>query len=435
MGLSGDAFDLASSAARIGELAGAAKNVALIGFGTVGKSVAKIITERRLKELKLTCVVNRNVERKKVDWVDPDTIWTDKFEDAFNEDVDIVIELIGGLRPAKEIVTRALEAGKSVVTANKQLIAAFGPELEQLARETGAQLLYGASVSGGMPVLPAFESGLGGDDIVEVRGILNGTCNYILSRIEKDGVSFDEALREAQKLGYAEADPTDDVDGYDARAKLAILTRAALRREVAVETIPCRNIRSVKPIDFVYAKKMGCTIRQISRARCEDGTVSAWVQPALIPLSSPGGTAQGSRNVVTTFGRYGGDNVFTGFGAGGNPTAVAVVSDLIAIARGSVISREVVAQRTTVSNDFVAPRYVRFVINDRPGALADLASEFCNHDISIEALLQERGYERSHLPFVITLLPCRETRLREALASIEKLDFLAEKPLALPVLE
>ena len=221
----------------------------------------------------------------------------------------------------------ALKAGKSVVTANKQLIARHGPDLLQLASANGCQLEFGASVAGGVPVLPALRTGLCGDRLHGIAGILNGTCNYILSRIETDRIPFSEALEEAQARGYAEADASEDLDGGDARAKLSILALAGLQAHVSPEDIRARTIRPVEAVDFDYSAELGCTIRQISRADLKDTTLFAEVGPSLVPASSPFGRVQKNLNLVLTSGKYGGDVAFLGAGAGGDPTAVAVVSD------------------------------------------------------------------------------------------------------------
>ncbi len=429
-------FDLPGQVAAAGAVSAATeiRNVAIVGFGTVGQSVAKILNSRHAQTLRLTHIANRNVARKRVDWVRKDVQWTERFEDVLASDVDIVVELIGGLHPAKELVADALQAGKSVVTANKQLIAAYGEELLALAQKHGQQLAFGASVAGGIPLLPALETGLCGDRIVEIRGVLNGTCNYILTRIENAGITFDEALAEAQSLGYAEADPTDDVDGHDACAKLVILARTALGCNVPQSSIPVGSIRRITPLDFTYAKRIGRTIRQLSRAKWEANGISAWVQPALVPLTSAAAKIEGSQNVVVTTGEFGGDNVFSGFGAGGDPTAVAVVSDLVAIARGATaVSSNGNVWDVAASGDYEAARYVKFVINDRLGILASLAAAFSNHGINIEAVLQEPGYPKTARPFVMTLEPCRTKQLQAAVEEINKFDFLVEPALALPI--
>ena len=258
--------------------------IALLGFGTVGQSVARILTSGDVQGVQLTHIFNRNVARKRADWVPASVTWTESIDDVINSDADIVIELVGGVNPAAEWVRRALEAGKSVVTANKQLIAHRGSELLALAQQKGLEVRFEASVAGGIPVLRALQEGLSGDKLVEVRGILNGTCAYILSRMQSQGASFADALREAQQAGYAEADPTEDVDGADAAAKLAIISAVGLRRPVKVTEIATRSIRPIEAVDFEYARALGCTIRQIARAEIEkDGSVFAAVRPALVP--------------------------------------------------------------------------------------------------------------------------------------------------------
>src|SRR5688500_1183659 len=202
--------------------------VAIVGFGTVGKSVAKVLSSEIHSALQLTAVCNRGIERKKVDWVRADVEWTEDIDLIINSDADIVVELMGGLEPAGELIRRSLKAGKSVVTANKQLISTHGVELLALAREQRRELLFEASVAGGIPVVRAVREGLAGDRLLRIAGILNGTCNYILTRMDSAGLSFADALKEAQMLGYAEADPSADVDGYDARAKIAILIAVGL---------------------------------------------------------------------------------------------------------------------------------------------------------------------------------------------------------------
>ena len=231
--------------------------VAVLGFGTVGRAVVEILSYRNPSSVKLTHIFNRNVASKHVSWVPKDVRWTENIDDVLASDVDVVIELMGGIEPAKQWVRRALESGKSVVTANKQLIANAGSELLELAQRKGLQLEFGASVAGGIPVLLGLQKGLSGDQIFKVTGILNGTCNYILTRIESSGVSFESALAEAQQFGYAEADPTDDLEGFDARAKLAILARVALQTQVHPEEIAVNSITPIQPVDFHYSSLLG----------------------------------------------------------------------------------------------------------------------------------------------------------------------------------
>src|SRR5579864_6176647 len=413
-------------------------SVALIGFGTVGRAVAKILCEGT-GALRLTHICNRNVERKKQSWVPSGVIWTDDVESVLKSDVQIVIELIGGLNPAEQIVRGALEAGKSVVTANKQLIARHGPDLLQFAAAHGAQLEFGASVAGGVPVLPALRTGLCGDRLHGIAGILNGTCNYILSRIENARIPFSEALEEAQARGYAEADASEDLDGGDARAKLTILALAGLHTQVAPETVRARTIRSVDAVDFDYAAELGCTIRQISRADLRDKTLFAEVGPCLVPTDSPFGRVQRNLYLVVTSGQYSGDMAFLGAGAGGDPTAVAVVSDLMFVAEGlsaGAAKGGAVSDVSTpeISSDFETPWYLRFFVRDQPGIVARLAQIMAAHHLNIDSLLQKPGFAKASLPFVITLEPCRDSVLHPALQEMAELDFSIRPCLSLPIL-
>jgi len=418
---------------------GSACRVALIGFGTVGRAVAQILCESGDGSLRLTHICNRNVERKKQPWVPSDVIWTDDVQTVLKSDAQIVIELIGGLNPAEQIVRSALGSGKSVVTANKQLIARHGPDLLQLANSKGCQIEFGASVAGGVPVLPSLRTGLCGDKLHGIAGILNGTCNYILSRIENARIPFSEALEEAQARGYAEADASEDLDGGDARAKLAILALAGLHSRVTPESVRARTIRAIDAVDFDYAAELGCTIRQISRADLKEGTLFADVGPCLVPTDSPFGRVQRNLNLVLTSGQYGGDMAFLGAGAGGDPTAVAVVSDLMFVAQSLSAGggkRDVASRVSTpaISSDFETPWYLRFFVRDQPGIVARLAQILAAHHLNIDSLLQKPGFEKSSLPFVITLEPCRDSLLHPALEEMAGLEFAVRPCLCLPIL-
>ena len=408
------------------------RKVAILGFGTVGRSVARILSEQRVPGLELIQVFNRNVGRKRVSWTSASLQWTEEFEDVLNSDAEVVVEVIGGVEPAREWVTALLEAGKSVVTANKQLIARHGPELVQVASRNQCQLLFGASVAGGVPVITALQHGLAGDDIQSICGILNGTCNYILSQMEQ-GAPFASALKQAQELGYAEADPTDDVEGYDTRAKLVILARVALRTEISLDRISCTSIASVAPIDFEYAHELGCTIRQIGQAEIDANTSFATVQPMLVKRDSPLARAHGCENVVITQGRFGGCNAFSGPGAGGDATAVAVLSDVVTLKQGAPSFAVSKSRDLRVANDHVAPYYLRFVVTDRPGIVASIAGVLAKYEINVDAVFQKPGYDKARLPFVITVEACPAARLGEALKEISHLDFLVEAPLKLRI--
>jgi homoserine dehydrogenase len=418
--------------------------IGLVGFGTVGRSVAKLLCQDPASPFLLTHIFNRNIQSKKTDSLPAHIRWTEKIGDVLSSDVDVVVELIGGLQPAGDWVRRALRAGKSVVTANKLLISESGPELADLARKMGKRLEFGASVAGGIPAIIGIQEGLAGDRLYKIAGILNGTCNYILTKMEASGTSFQAALKEAQELGYAEADPSADIDGIDARAKLVILAQAGLGLRVRSGQILCRSIATTEAVDFMYARDLACTIRQISLAEkivakepSRSVRLAAAVQPALISAASLMAHAQGSQNIVTAFGEYAGRMVFSGYGAGGDPTAVAVVSDLYAIARSAGAPPAALPKAAEVPDavtaDFTVPHYLRFVVNDRPGIVAALATILAKYQISIDALLQKPGFPHSALSFVMTLESCDSAVLHHALDEIARLDFHVEPPLCLPI--
>ena len=309
----------------------------LIGFGTVGQAVARRLTGGRDSRVRLVRVCTRAGGRPRPAWLPRSVGWSDRFDLLLAPDVDVVIELVGGIEQARRWAHRALLAGKSVVTANKQLVAEHGPEILSLAARQHCRFRYEGAVAGGVPIIRAVQDGLAGDRLLRVTGILNGTCNYILSRMDRGGLSFADALAEAKAGGFAEADPAADIEGLDARAKLAILCSVGFGVRVRPAEIPCQSIAHITAEDLARARASGRTIRQVSSAEREEaqpGRVKASVGPTLVPLDGPLARAEGCENVVIVAGELGGDTVFAGQGAGGNATAVAVISDVLAIAAG-----------------------------------------------------------------------------------------------------
>ena len=410
--------------------------VAILGFGTVGSSVARVLAAHKYPGIELTHIYNRNVERKRTSaaakFVPKTTIWTEDINVVLNSKVDVVIELMGGLNPAEGWLRKSLISGKSVITANKQLIAYRGAALAKLAAANSVQLVYGAAVAGGVPVIPGLAQGLGGDQVTRISGIVNGTCNYILTRMET-GADYATVLADAQSLGYAESDPSADVDGYDARAKLCILSRIALHAELDPDSVATQSISEIDAIDFAYAKELNCTIRQVSSAQLEGSLVHARVAPMLVPLSSPMAWSHGTQNMVIASGRFGGDTVFSGHGAGGEPTAVAVVSDLLAVAQGSQAVHLPVRKRA-VTGEFMASHYLRFIVDDKPGIVSAISGALAKVGANIDSLLQRPGYPKHRLPFVVTTEPCLTSTITKAIASIGKMDCMLEPPLCLQML-
>jgi homoserine dehydrogenase len=331
-------------------------------------------------------------------------------------------------------VRRALLLGKSVVTANKKLIAARGPELLDLAREQGCRLEFGAAVAGGVPVLYGVRPGLSGDRLLKLCGILNGTCNYILHAMETRGLTLDVALREAQQRGYAEADPTDDVDGLDARAKLAILVRAGFHLQVDPQQIATESVWRVQPADFRYAREIGCTIRQVARAEVNSGTLLAEAGPALVSADSPFGNAKNNQNVLVTTGKYGGETVFAGAGAGGAPTAVAVVSDLLAVAESQPAVPGPALVMAPVSNDFRCRHYVRVRPAETRDAVAALRRTLTASGVGLRGLLHHPDPDHRLPSLALVVEECSTHVLDNALKQALAAGWLAEPPLRMPII-
>jgi homoserine dehydrogenase len=424
------------SAARAGGAPPRALRVALLGFGTVGASVARILAERpELSDrLHLTHVFNRSVARKRAGWVPASVTWTEDLDELFAAGPDVLVEVVGGVDPARAWVIRAMEQGASVVTANKMLLAHCGPELLQLAARRGVQLRFEAAVGGGVPLIHGVREGLAGDTLTGVAGILNGTCNYILSRMAATDEPMEAVLADAQRLGYAEADPTADVDGHDAAAKVVVLAGIAFRRHLALDAVPKHSIRPLTSADFRYARSLGCTIRQVSQVQVKDGGFYAFVGPALVPTGSSFGRNEGANNVVSIYGRYGGESSFSGAGAGGPATAVAVVSDLLALTQRRQHNDGETWLPGAVVSPPARPYYLRFVVHDRPGILATIAAALAAQGVNLDAVLQEPGYPKDRLPFVITIEACEEAALHAALAEIRLSEWHADPPLALPMM-
>jgi homoserine dehydrogenase len=314
-------------------------HIGLLGFGTVGSAVVRRLARHEVPGITLTHICDRRAESKRLLWselVDPaHTLWTTRADDLLTSDVDVIVEAVGGIEPAAEWIRAALAAGKSVVTANKQLIALHGPSLAGLAERQGRQLRFEAAVGGAMPIIRTLAEGLAGERITRIIAILNGTTNAVLSRMEAIGCSLETALADAQRTGYAEADPGLDLDGLDARAKLAILCAQAFALRVIPDQIAVRSCRSITSADVAAVRRGGGAIRQIAYAEFDRGSsaLTAWVAPVIVPTGSLFQRTTGPRNAAVIHGAYAGSIEMTGVGAGGDATAVAILSDIIAIAR------------------------------------------------------------------------------------------------------
>src|SRR5580698_7056326 len=426
-------------------------SVGIVGLGNVGSGTLAILAENAdqiaLKlgfRLRVTAVCSRSVHTKQLPAGIGDVFkTTDWREVVTHPDVQIVAELVGGTEVASQIIEAAIQNRKSVVTANKELMAACGPEIWDRAIRAGINLAMEASVCGGIPIHAVLREGISGDNVMALYGILNGTCNYILTEMEKRGVPLAAILHEAQMLGYAEADPSADIDGFDARSKLALLAALAFGEKITQSDIFLEGIRRVTPVDFRYAAQLKHTIRLICGARKIPEGLLLYVRPALIPASTILAGVQGAYNAVWVRGKYGEDTFYYGWGAGALPTGVAVTSDLMRVAREirsgspervSPFAHERLGENKPVSVTLQRRAYyLRFRVDDRPGIIAKLAGILASKHIGLEAVLQESCDTKHDLPFVITTEVTSEQAIREAVEEMSQLDFLKEAPLALPM--
>src|SRR5579859_7507549 len=425
--------------------------VGLVGLGNVGSGTLAILAENAdqiaLKlgfRLKVTAVCSRSVQAKAIpESLEPVIRTADWRELVAHPEVQIVAELVGGTGVAAEIINSAISQGKSVVTANKELMAACGPEIWDRAIQAGINLAMEASVCGGIPIHAVLREGISGDRVTALYGILNGTSNYILTEMEKRGVPLDAILAEAQALGYAEANPSADVDGFDARSKLALLAALAFGERITPADIYVEGIRRISPMDFQYARTLDHTIRLLCAARMTPDGLILSVRPALIRRSTILASVQGAYNAVWVKGVYGDDTFYYGRGAGPRPTGVAVVSDLMRVAREirsgspervSPFAHERLGEYKPVSVTMqTRAYYLRFRVDDRPGIIAQLAGILASKHIGLESVLQEPCDTKHDLPFVITLEPTSEQSVRDAVEEMSHLDFLREPPVALPM--
>ena len=424
----------------------------LAGLGTVGASVLKIVADnadglalRAGRPVVVTAVSardrsrDRGIDRSGLTW------HTDPVALASDPDVDVVVELIGGdSGPAEAVVRAALTAGKPVVTANKALLARHGIELARLAEESGVALGFEAAVAGGIPVIKTLKESLAANRITRVYGILNGTCNYILTRMEKENLSFEVCLAEAQRLGYAEADPTFDVEGFDTAHKLSILASLAFGTEIDADAIYVEGISAITTADIAAADELGYRIKLLGIARRTESGIEARVHPTMVPKSSAVARTDGVLNAVALDGDAVGEIVLVGPGAGGGATASSVIADVVDIARGNSTPTfgravdELEPYRRAEIQGHRGGYYVRLSVIDRPGAFAGIAARMAQHGISLESIVQRRRAPRDEAPgntvpvdpqpVVLITYATRETEIREALGHIERDGHIASSP-------
>jgi homoserine dehydrogenase len=418
----------------------------MIGCGVVGQGILRLLKENAASlegrlggAIEVRRIAARDPSKERGPFVPMELLTNDPLAVASDPDVDIVVEVMGGVDPADSYLRRAIQGGKSVVTANKALLAARGHELIELAEARGVDLYFEAAVAGGVPVIRVLREAFASDRIIAVRGIINGTSNYILSRMTEAGIDFAPALKEAQDKGYAEADPTLDVGGGDAAHKLNILATLAYGVKLEPTHVSTSGIDQVNAIDIAFASRFGYVIKPIAVARAlSNGMLDLRVHPALVSKKSVLASINGALNAVYIEGAAVGPCLLSGLGAGALPTAVSVVSDIVDVGRnlrsaagGRVPQRAFRSERMTVPRvqaqaDHRCRFYLRFAVQDRSGVLGKLATSLGTHQVSIEQMVQEGLQGSTPVSVVVLTHPAREGDVRNALAEIDRLDVVAE---------
>jgi homoserine dehydrogenase len=422
--------------------------VGLIGFGNIGAGVVRLLQENadvirgkvgtgivlsRIADLDVTSDRGVTVESG---------VLTTNVNDIFDDpEISVVIELIGGYEPAKTFVLKAIENGKHIVTANKALLALHGEEIYAAAARKGVEVQFEAAVGGGIPVLTAIKGNMAANNFGSVIGIMNGTCNYILTRMTQEGADFTEVLKAAQELGYAEPDPTFDIEGVDTAHKLAILVSLCFGTKIDFNSIYTEGISNISGLDVKFANEFGYRIKLLAIGKHSDGKVEARVHPTMIPLHNPLSEVNGVFNAIRLTGDFVGPVMFYGRGAGQNPTASAIVGDLIGLARTmqagagrrmaplGFLDGEIKTIPLKPMADIVSKYMLRFSALDKPGVLAAIAGALGNHGISIESMVQSahQDSDATPVPIVIKSHEAREGSIQSALAEIDQLDIICEK--------
>lgn len=421
--------------------------VGVAGLGTVGRGVVRVldshrdvISARAGRPIEVVAVsarsrtIDRGIDLDRYRWYD------NCLDLAADDNIDMVIELIGGSDGiAKELVERSIDAGKSVVTANKALIAHHGMDLAERAEDKGVGLKFEAAVAGGIPIIKAVAEGLAANVCEEVYGILNGTCNFILTEMESSGREFDSVLLDAQRLGYAEADPSFDVDGIDTAHKISILASICFGTRLDFDAVGVSGIRRVAPVDIVYAEELGYRIKLLGVAALVNGALDQRVEACMVDRGYSLATVEDAYNAIVFRGDLVEDSFYQGRGAGEGPTASSVIADLVDLARGNAtpafgaLARSLKSVPSVPRDALEASFYVRFYVHDVPGVLASISESLRDAEISIESLIQHGDPEDGKTYVVLTTHETEEGRLREALSEMESLESMVEPPMYLRI--
>lgn len=410
--------------------------VGIIGFGTVGTGTAKILLTQRdlIKkrtgiDLILKKVADKDTQRQREITLPEGVFTSDAWEIIKDPDIDIVIELVGGIRPAKDFIMEALKNGKHVVTANKALLAEEGNDIFTLAKEKGLQVGFEASVGGGIPIIKVMKEGLVANKFLAIYGIINGTTNYILTKMTNEGIDFQDALREAQQLGYAEADPTLDIEGIDSAHKITILSSLAYGIPLSFNKVYCEGITKITAQDIAFAKEFGYKIKLLAITKILNGEIELRVHPTMVPEDYLIAKVDGVFNAIYVEGESVGATLYYGRGAGSMPTGSAVVSDIVDIAKGASFNPLDFSEKLKIKpiEEIESMYYFRFSALDRPGVLSKISGVFGEHNISIASVIQKGRSKAGAVPLVILTHKAKEKDVLQALEKIDKLPVVAAK--------
>ncbi len=423
--------------------------VGLLGFGTIGTGVVEglqknknVIAERLGASPVIRAIADLDIETDRGIDVSRDILTTDAFSVVDNPEIDIIVELIGGTTIARDLVIKAIESGKHVVTANKSLLAKYGSKIFELAMKNGVDIYYGASVGGGIPIIKVMREALAGNNIENIYAILNGTCNYILTRMKEDGLPFEVALQEAQEKGYAEADPTLDIDGHDTAHKATILASLAYGFYCPLEKVSVEGIRNITTDDIRLAENLGYSIKLLAVIKNGENEIEVRVHPSLVPAEHVLASINGVFNGVAVEGDFLGRALYYGRGAGKEPTASTVMSDIIDISRNIVAGSlcrvpAMPLSDTAISikpmQDIETRYYLRMMVADRAGVMAKISKALGDRNISIAAALQQGDGENGYVSVVYMTHKAKESNIRQALDEIMSMDFINESPVVLRI--
>lgn len=412
--------------------------VGLLGLGTVGTGVVRIVEGHQAdlrsqvgSPIEIEKVLVQNVEKTRTIGIDAAKLTTDPWEIIRNPEIDVIVEVMGGIENTKEYILEALSRGKHIVTANKDLMALHGREILARASEQRCDVLYEASVAGGIPIIRTLNEGFSSDRITKIMGIVNGTTNYILTKMSQEGASYADVLKEAQDLGYAEADPTSDVEGLDAARKMTILSRLGFRSEVNLEDVSVKGISSVSKEDIAYAKRLGYEVKLLGIAERRDESISVSVQPTMVKTTHPIASVNGVFNAVYVHGEAVGETMFYGAGAGELPTATSVVADLVSVVKNLKIGvngqQGVISyneKRLKTDEQISSKNFLRLHVADKAGVLARITQVFAEYEVSLESVIQQPNADLKEAEIIVITHNASKAAMNKVLDAFQTLDVI-----------